>query len=117
MLVIDGLVSVKASAERAQDFKMFVHVLQEIALATDCTIVLKTNAGESLSPEQTMVDGIIVLTDTLYGWRSESNLQVRKFRGSGLLRGRHSYQITDDGMMVYPRIETAVTACVAGDGR
>jgi len=66
---------------------------------------LITNAGREASPEQTMVDGLIVLTDRIYGWRAESDLQVTKFRGGAFLRGRHSYKITDAGIVVYPRIE------------
>ncbi len=36
---------------------------------------------------------------------AERELEVRKFRGSGFLRGRHSVRITDDGIRVFPRIE------------
>jgi circadian clock protein KaiC len=106
ILVLDGLVSAQANAPSDQSFKEFVHNLQEIALATDCTMFLNTNVGKrEVSPEQTMVDGIIELNNRDYGWRSESDLQVRKFRGSGFLRGRHAYKITDAGVVVYPRIE------------
>ncbi|MET0535853.1 MAG: ATPase domain-containing protein, partial [Steroidobacter sp.] len=33
-------------------------------------------------------------------------LEVRKFRGSSSLRGRHPFQITDDGLVVHPRPES-----------
>jgi circadian clock protein KaiC len=32
-------------------------------------------------------------------------LQVRKFRGSGFMEGRHAFQITDAGLVAYPRTE------------
>ena len=105
LLVIDGLVTAAASAPSEQAFKLFVHDLQEFALATDCTMVLTTNPALGISPEQTMVDGLILLSDRSYGWRAESDLQVTKFRGGGYLRGRHSYKIGDAGIVVYPRIE------------
>jgi circadian clock protein KaiC len=105
LLVIDGLVSVQATAASDQDFKQFIHDLQEVALATDCTMLLTTNTHRAASPEQTMVDGMILLTDRLQGWRAESDLQVTKFRGSAFLRGRHSYRITGDGLVLFPRIE------------
>ena len=108
MLVIDGLVSARATAETELAFKEFIHDLQEIALATDCTMFLTTNMPQreyDSTPEQTMVDGLIELNDRIYGWRAESDLQVRKFRGSGFLRGRHAYKITDSGFIVHPRIE------------
>jgi circadian clock protein KaiC len=106
ILVIDGLVSAQASAESDQAFKEFVHSLQEIALATDCTMFLTASLGkDATSPEQTMVDGLLELTDRNYGWRAESDIQIKKFRGSAYLRGRHAYKITDDGIVVHPRIE------------
>lgn len=105
LLVIDGLVSAQDSAPDDQAFKIFIHDLQEVALATDCTMFLTANPNNAPSPEQTMVDGLIVLTDRIYGWQAESDIQVLKFRGSGFLRGRHSYKITGDGIIVYPRIE------------
>jgi circadian clock protein KaiC len=105
MLVIDGLISVQTASENDQAFKEFVHDLQEIALATDCTMFLTTSAGDHISPEQTMVDGLIKLGDQFSGWRTECALEIRKFRGSGFLRGAHSYEITRDGLTVYPRIE------------
>ena len=105
MLVIDGVVSAQTSAPTDAAFREFIHELQEIALAADCTMFLTTNTSKETSPEQTMVDGLIEMTDRIYGWHAESDLQVRKFRGSGFLRGRHSYRITDVGMSVHPRIE------------
>jgi circadian clock protein KaiC len=105
MLVIDGLVTVQASADSEQAFKEFVHSLQEIALATGCTMFLTTNVGDEISPEQTMVDGLIVLRERVGGSRTDSLLQVTKFRGSGYLRGIHSYQINSTGFLVHPRME------------
>jgi circadian clock protein KaiC len=105
VLVIDGFVSVHTSSVSDESFKEFVHDLQEIALATDCTMFLTTNDGRPVSPERTMVDGLIVLSERIYGWQAASDLQVTKFRGSGFLKGRHSYQITDRGITVFPRIE------------
>jgi len=105
VLMIDGLVSAAASAPNEQAFRVFIHDLQEVALATDCTMFLTTNESRQVSPEQTMVDGLIVLSNRVYGWRAESDLQVTKLRGSSYLRGRHSYKISDAGLVVYPRIE------------
>jgi len=52
-----------------------------------------------------MVDGLITLSDRVYGWRAESDLLVTKFRGAAYLRGRHAYKIGNAGFTVYPRIE------------
>ena len=105
LLVIDGLISAEASSESDQAFREMIHDLQEIALASDCTMFLTTSNNDMVSPERTMVDGLIELNERVYGWQVQSDLQVRKFRGSGFLRGRHSYKISDAGITVHPRIE------------
>lgn len=105
-LVLDGIVSAKRVANDEQTFNQFVHELQAVAIATGCTMFMLTNAqGERLTPEHTMVDGIVELTDQLMGWSAESFLQVVKLRGSAFLRGRHAFKITSDGIVVHPRIE------------
>jgi circadian clock protein KaiC len=52
-----------------------------------------------------MVDGVVQLQSELYGRRAERHLEVYKMRGTGYLRGQHSFGITDEGLVVYPRIE------------
>ena len=106
VLVLDGIVSARRAAEDEQAFNEFVHGLQAIAIATECTMFILTSArSDSIEPEQTMVDGIIELADELTGWSAASSLQVVKFRGSAFLRGRHAFKITGAGIAVYPRIE------------
>ena len=107
VLVLDGLVAAEHSAPSELEFKKFIHGLQTQAVVTDCTMFLLTSAGEdSISPEHTMVDGLIELSDEQYGWRSVRDLHVRKFRGSSYLRGRHAFRITDNGIEVFPRTES-----------
>jgi circadian clock protein KaiC len=106
ILVIDGIVAAQRAADDEQAFNVFVHELQAIAIATDCTVFMLTSAqGTNITPEHTTVDGIIELVDQLSGWAAESSLQVVKFRRSSVLRGRHAFKITDDGIVVHPRIE------------
>lgn len=110
VLVIDGIVSVRRAAADEQAFNEFVHELQAVAMATACTVFILTSAGSNvIEPEHTMVDGIIELAEQLIGWSAASSLQVLKFRGSGFLRGRHAYKITDGGIVVHPRIEVLLS--------
>ena len=109
LLVLDGIVSAQGAVDRGEEFNEFVHQLQGIALSTDCTVLMLTSAkGVRLTPEHTMVDGIIELSDETTGWAARSILQVAKLRGSAYLRGRHSFKITDDGIRVFPRIEAVL---------
>lgn len=106
ILVLDGIVSAQRMAPTETKFNEFVHELQGISIATDCTVLMLTSAeGTKLTPEHTMVDGIIELSYQLTGWSAESALQVIKLRGSAYLRGRHAFKISNDGVTVYPRIE------------
>ena len=106
LLVLDGFSTAQRSASDEQEFNEFVHELQGIAIATDCTMFLLTSReGVGNTPEYTIVDGIVEMSNQLTGWLTERSLQVVKFRGSDFLPGRHACRITGDGVMVYPRIE------------
>jgi circadian clock protein KaiC len=106
VLVLDGIVAAHRIAENEQDFNEFVHALQAVAIAGECTMFMLTNVeGVQTTPEHTMVDGIVELSEELVGWAAESTLQVAKFRGSPFLRGRHAFKITSNGLVVHPRLE------------
>jgi circadian clock protein KaiC len=115
MLVLDGLVSASASAPNELAFKEFVHELNTLVSVIGCTTFLLTNghSPKAFHPEHTMVDGLIELTDELIGVRAVRELIVRKFRGSAHLRGRHVFQITQQGITVYPRSEAMLTEPIA----
>jgi len=115
ILVLDGLVAAEAYATTELELKKFIHELQMLAGAADCTMFLLTSAGHmddsgDQRPEHTMVDAIIALRQTPYAWRVERDIHIRKFRGSNHLRGRHAMQITSDGVMVWPRTEALPVA-------
>ncbi len=106
VLILDGFATAQRRVSDTLDFNAFVHDLQGVATATDCTMFLLTSAvSVRETPEYTMVDGILELKDQLIDWSAESTLQVVKLRGSSHLRGRHAFRITEDGIVVYPRIE------------
>jgi circadian clock protein KaiC len=106
LLVVDGLVAAEETAETNKDFKKFIHELQTHVSLMGCTILLLTSGGaDAVRAEHTMVDGFLELTDNRLGRRTERELEVKKFRGSSYLRGGHAFQITRDGIVVYPRIE------------
>ena len=109
-LVVDGFASASDHAKSREDLKLFVQQLQTQADAADCTVFLLTNpTDQKPSSEETMVDGIINLGTTVHEWRSARELCVRKFRGSDYLQGVHSYDITEEGVTVYPRMETLIS--------
>jgi circadian clock protein KaiC len=108
LLVLDGLVAAEESATSAREFKKFIHELQTLTALNESSAFLLTSTGASPLPvaaEHTMVDGVIDMSDRLYGRRSERDFQVLKRRGGGYLEGRHSFRITADGIVVHPRTE------------
>jgi circadian clock protein KaiC len=116
LLVVDGLVAAQESAASDRDFKKFIHELQAHASVSGCTVLLLTSGLlRAVSPEHTMVDGILELDDQLFEFRSERSLLVRKFRGSGFLRGRHSFRITAEGMRFFPRVEAVFASASQPD--
>lgn len=108
VLMLDGLVAAEDRAASDTEFKTFIQELQTQAGLHGCTVFLLTTAkGQAVPPEHTMVDGIVELTDVRFGSRTERGLFVNKLRGSDFLPGRHPFRITEQGLVVYPRIEPA----------
>ncbi len=102
----------RSSAGTPREFKKFIHELQIQADLADCTMMLLTSTAADpifASAEHTMVDGLIELQMRARGRRSERNLVVHKMRGSGFLRGTHSFQVGDNGIVVQPRIEALLS--------
>ena len=111
ILILDGLVAAAETASTDSELKKFIHEIQSSAVFHGCTVFLLTSGGDSvrINAEHTMVDGLIQVEDRLFEARSERAIQVRKFRGSGVLRGKHAFSISDDGLTVFPRIESLYT--------
>ncbi len=107
LLVIDGLVSAEDIAPNDTVFKKFLHEIQTVSAMFRCTVLLLTNveAATRLQAEHTMVDGIIDLRATVVRLKPQRTIEVPKFRGSGQVRGTHSLEITNDGIVVQPRLE------------
>ena len=107
-LVLDGLVSAEEFASSPREYKKFIHELQTISGMMGVTVLLLSSAERPVAfkPEHTMVDGLIELSDTVQGVRSLRSLIVRKMRGAAQLGGKHSFEISNAGIRVRPRIET-----------
>ena len=107
LLVIDGLVVNSLELMTNDSVRQFVHELQSLVSALSCTcLVLTSGNGNALSAEQTMVDGIFSFEDHGFHWRAERRMQVRKFRGSQVIRGQHTFCISTQGLQFFPRLES-----------
>ena len=109
LFILDGLLNARDRAETQQQIKRFVAELQGHAGFAGCTSLFLASARlNDESPEHTMVDGVIDLADEIFGARAVRRLEVRKMRGSSMLRGFHNFEITGSGIVVYPRMEAAL---------
>jgi circadian clock protein KaiC len=106
LLFLDGVASAEDLAKSTVSFKKFVHDLSTVLAASGCTAVLLSSFTHSLTyPEHTMVDGILSLSSQYVSMRSVREIEIMKLRGSDHFRGKHFFEITDNGITVYPRIE------------
>lgn len=106
VLVIDGLTTVREGADTDREIRKFLHELQVRLAAEDCVGLLLASGGQAgHQPEYAMVDGLLFLGTAGAGGQGRRELEVGKLRGSSALLGCHSYRITGDGLVVYPRIE------------
>lgn len=107
LLIVDGVLNARSRAESPLDTKKFISELQGHAAFAGCTVLLITSARlEDGSPEHTMVDGVVEIGEELHGSRSVRRIQLRKTRGSGALSGLHECEISNDGVTIYPRLES-----------
>lgn len=109
VVVLDGLISAEEASPTAKDFKKFLHEFQVITAMVGCTALLlnSTERPGGFRPERTMVDGIIELDQQVTALRAVRYLTVCKMRGASPISGRHHMRISDAGICVLPRIETA----------
>ena len=106
-LVLDGLASVEERAESRLAFREFLHGLcVHNALAGCTTLLLTGQRNDPADPQFAMVDGIVLLAMEAQGVKSVRSMEVAKFRGGAQLVGKHSFDITDSGLIVYPRTES-----------
>jgi circadian clock protein KaiC len=113
LLIIDGTVTAARMSPSDVAYKKFIQGLKSWVDLIDCTVILLTSSGadmnEVVQPEHTMVDGVLQLASRPLGMRMLRELCMRKFRSSAHLEGFHSYAITSDGIITWPRIEALMS--------
>lgn len=108
-MVLDGTF-VAQSVGSENEFRSFIHTLQGVAgLANAVLVMLTHQAREPGSPEHTMVDGWIEMSNDIIDYRAVQTIQVRKHRGALILGGKHQMRISASGVEVFPRIESCIS--------
>ncbi len=110
LLILDGLLNARSRAETPLDTKQFIAELQGHAAFVGCTVLFLTSSQlDDGSPEHTMVDGVIEMGEDMVGSRTVRRIKMRKTRGSGAIPGAHEFEINDQGISIYPRLECMLT--------
>jgi circadian clock protein KaiC len=111
LVAVDGFYSLKNLAKTPTELRQFLYrISSQLGLLGVTTLLsLETNI-ETLSPEGdlTIADGVLNLSNEFQGAREFRRIEVRKMRGNPRLLGRHAYDISENGVVVYPRLETLV---------
>jgi circadian clock protein KaiC len=109
IIVIDSFKAVHDLAKSTQDMRRIISDLTGALSASDATAFLigeYTQADSESHPEFAVADSIIQFERHPRGARDERYLRVLKLRGSGYRQGQHAFQITGDGLKVFPRLVT-----------
>jgi circadian clock protein KaiC len=107
MLVVDGFRSIRSASPSDLDLSEFMHSLNALVASMGCTtLLLSPVEGNEPESENTLVDGLIELSQYEQGMRQIREVKVFKMRGARHLLGKHSFEVTHDGVKMYPRLET-----------
>jgi circadian clock protein KaiC len=102
-VVVDPVTEFRYLSPDEHQFRSQILGLVEFLKSEGATTLLTSQAASSMPDDdlQFLVDGVINMEET----PSRRTMHVSKFRGSSVVRGHHTLQITDDGMTVWPRLD------------
>jgi circadian clock protein KaiC len=108
LVVLDGVHAVKVSAPTRLEYQRFIHELEAHSTVSGVTTLLLTHPDEPLSsdPTFTIADGIIHLRAEDVGLRTVRMVAVEKLRGVPHLGGWHTFAIREEGVHIFPRLES-----------
>jgi circadian clock protein KaiC len=113
IIVIDSFKAIHDLATSTQEMRLMLYEVAGLLAAYQTTVLL---VGEyrpediAMFPEFAVADGIIELARNTLGRRDERHLRVFKLRGSSYQQGFHAFDISADGIQVYPRLVSPVEA-------
>ncbi len=106
ILIVDGFRTVRESQVSDLGLSEFMLSLSSLVSSMGCTtFLLSPTEGNIADAENTLVDGLIELSQQEKGMQLFREIKVFKIRGSKHLLGRHVFDIGTDGIAVYPRLE------------
>ncbi|MBA3736447.1 MAG: AAA family ATPase [Actinobacteria bacterium] len=116
VVVIDSAKALRDFVDQTALRKVLHDLTGKVAHSNTVVLFLGEYADEEIegSPEFSLTDGIVQFAYEAREPVDRRWLRVRKLRGANHLAGKHSFEIGQAGITVYPRLETV--AIVRGDG-
>jgi len=113
LVLLDGFTGVWGADSDPQAARQFLYRVGGALSVRGTTTLITSEADprdQALFPEATTADIIAGLHYSLDGVRQRRGLEVVKTRGGAPLPGLHGLTLSDDGAIVYPRLEATVRA-------
>lgn len=106
IMIIDGFRTVREAKPSDVALSEFMLSLNSLVSTMECTtFLLSPTEGNQADSENTLVDGLIELSQYERGLQLIREIKVFKLRGSKHLLGRHVFEVGEDGIAIYPRLE------------
>jgi len=110
IMIVDGFRTVRDAKPSDLALSEFMLSLNSLVATMECTtFLLSPTEGNVAESENTLVDGLIELSQYEHGLQLVREIKVFKLRGSKHLLGRHVFQVGEDGIETYPRLEAVST--------
>jgi circadian clock protein KaiC len=106
IMIIDGFRTVREAKPSDVALSEFMLSLNSLVSTMQCTtFLLSPTEGNVADSENTLVDGLIELSQYEQGLQLIREIKVFKLRGSKHLLGRHVFEVGENGVAIYPRLE------------
>jgi circadian clock protein KaiC len=111
IIVIDSFKAIHDLSTSVPEMRKMLYEVAGLLTAYETTAFLvgEYSADQiSTYPEFAVADSMVELARDKHGTRDERFLRVLKLRGSAYREGLHGFRITDDGLVVFPRLVSPV---------
>ncbi len=112
LVVLDGFQAMHDLETDVDTSRQLLYNLGTLLSLQGTTTLITTEASprdRTFFPAMTTADALIGLYYELEGVRAFRGLEVLKVRGQGIIAGRHSLTLGEEGVHVFPRLETRIS--------
>ena len=109
LMVIDSFKALNELIDTPHERRTILFDLASVLTAYECTtFFIGEYSGDMMTdlPEFAIADSIVLLLKNSTGVREQRFLRVEKLRGSGSSPGLHAFNISEQGIILFPRLLT-----------